>query len=164
MAIWFNYKELEPHEPNPPARLKPKAKKKRGRVKKPEPPHLQAIKDKKPVFNRTNMIKRVAQITGVRQPTCRLFVNAMFAAMISEIELGHDLEIPGVGRFMFEDVEPIRYKHDGLWYIRPFHKRLVFSVYETMDNALRRNTRQVDWTDSCDPRLSRIFTYWDAPT
>ena len=162
MAIWFNYKELEPHEPNPPGHLKPKPPKRKGRPRNPEPPHIKADKEKKPYFNRNDLIKRVAQITGVRMPTCRLFVNATLAAIMSEVELGHDVEIPGIGRFMFEDVEPIRYKYQGLWYIRPLHKRLVFSVCPTMDTALRRNTRQVDWTDSCDPRLSRIFTYFDA--
>jgi nucleoid DNA-binding protein len=161
MAIWFNYKELEPHEPNPPSRLKPKVKIK-GRPKKPEQPHIKADAEKKPYFSRTDLIRRVAQITGIRMPTCRLFVNAALAAILSEVELGHDVDIPGVGRFMFEDVEPIRYKHKGLWYIRPLHKRLVFSVYPGMEIALKRNTRIVDWSDSCDPRLNKIFTYWDA--
>ena len=160
--MWFNYKELAPDEPNPPSHLKPKPPKAKGRPKRKEPPHIKADQEKKPYFSRNDLIKRVAQITGVRMPTCRLFVNATLAAILSEVELGHDVEIPGIGRIMFEDVEPNRYKYQGLWYIRPLYKKLVFSVYPTMDFALRRNTRKIDPEDPLDPRLSKIFTYLDA--
>lgn len=164
-SLWYDYKALGPKEKAPKWNLKPKPpKRKAGRPPKPEKPCLIAQRENRPYFKRADFIDRLRAITGESRHNCRFMFDAVMAVLISEIELGHEVELPHIGRFTYREKPKNRYYYypTGEYYISPVHKILEFSEYNAMTYAIKRNTRKIDWTDHCDPRLPKIFTYTDC--
>lgn len=135
-------------------------RKKIGRSPNPPPLHVQASRAGKKAFDRFSMIERQHLVTKEPKYRCRLHVNALLAILLSELELGHDVLLPGIGRFMFEKIKKRKYKcWDGNVYVKPEHSRLIFSASRRIDLALRRNTRVIDPNDPQNPQEQKVHLY-----
>lgn len=161
---WFDYRSLGPKDKSPPNYKRPKKRKRVGRPAKQEKPHVIAKAEGQHFFGREEMAKRVAAILEEPLWKCRGAVNAVYATILAELELGHCVEIPKVGVFMFEQVLKRRYyaRQFKEYYIRPRYKKMIFSTEEEFDIVVAKNTRDLDLNDHTDPRLKRYFCYKDV--